>query len=90
MCLLKKAYMKALEDMEEMDNDEQEDKEVVTEVLSTIVEQTVDDDDEQNNDDIGLAARIAKRSITSTMNVENDANQIKRLRSNGTTAIIST
>jgi hypothetical protein len=85
--------MRALEDM---DGDDEQDNEVVSSVLNTIVDETVanddeddDDDDDQNNDDIGLAARIAKRSIASTINVENDAHQMKRLRSNPAAAIVS-
>jgi len=86
--------MRALEDMG--DDDDEQEIETVSSVLNTIIDQTVandndddDDDDEQNNDDIGLAARISKRSITSTMNIENDAHQMKRLRSNPKAAIVS-
>ncbi len=82
--------MKALEDI---GDDQEPEVETVSSVLDTIVDQTAaaddDDGDEQNNDDIGLAARISKRSITSTMNIENDAHQMKRLRSNPTAAIVS-
>ena len=85
ICLLKKAYMKALDDMSE----EEQDIETISLVLNTIVDQTVANDEDQNNDDIGLAARISKRSITSTMNVENDAHQMKRLRSGPAAAIVS-
>ena len=90
ICLLKKAYMKALEDMTEGDDDS--DKETVSTVLNTIVDQAVenddDDDDEQNNDNLGLAARIAKRSLTSTTNIENDQQQMKRLRSTQTSTTV--
>ncbi len=87
ICLLKKAYMKALDGMGE----EEQDIETVSSILNTIVDQAVaNDDEEENNDEIGLAARIAKRSITSTMNVENDAHQMKRLRSSpAATAMVS-
>jgi hypothetical protein len=85
--------MKALEDM---DDDEPE-TEAVSSVLNTVVEQAAadedddddDDDDEQNTDETGLAARIAKRSIASATNVENDAHQMKRLRSNPAAAAVS-
>jgi hypothetical protein len=86
ICLLKKSYMKALEDI----GDEEQDIETVSSLLNTIVDQTVADvEEEQNNDDVGLAARIAKRSLTSTMNVENDAHQKKRLRSNPAATMLS-
>ncbi len=79
--------MKALDGMGE----EEQDIETVSSILNTIVDQAVaNDDEEENNDEIGLAARIAKRSITSTMNVENDAHQMKRLRSGpAATAMVS-
>ena len=84
--------MKALEDM---DDDEPE-TEAVSSVLNTVVDQAAadendddDDDDEQNTDETGLASRIAKRSIASATNVENDAHQMKRLRSNPSAAAVS-
>ncbi|CAF0738063.1 unnamed protein product [Rotaria sordida] len=85
ICLLKKAYMKALEDL---GNDEQEEVETVSSVLTTIVDQAVGDDAEQN-DDIGLAARIAKRSIISEPNIGNDTHEMKRLRNNSSTDTVS-
>jgi hypothetical protein len=78
--------MKALEDI---GDDQEPEVETVSSVLDTMVDQTAandeeedddDDGDEQNNDDIGLAARIAKRSINATTNLENDSQQMKRLR----------
>ncbi|CAF1060187.1 unnamed protein product [Adineta steineri] len=92
ICLLKKSYMRALEDLDE---DEDDDIETVSSILTNIVDQTVANDDEQNNDDqqynddVGLAARIAKRSIASTMNTENDDHQMKRLRSNPAAPTVS-
>jgi hypothetical protein len=93
ICLLKKAYMKALDNMD----DDEQDIEAVSSVLNTMVDQAVanddeddvDDDDEENGDETGLAARIAKRSIAATMNLENDAHQMKRLRSNPAAAAVS-
>ncbi|UJR32198.1 hypothetical protein I4U23_019663 [Adineta vaga] len=87
ICLLKKSYMKALEDLDEEGEDQ--DIETVSSILNNIVDQAVTNGDEQNNDDIGLASRIAKRSITSTMNPENDDHQMKRLRSNATATLVS-
>ncbi|CAF1134959.1 unnamed protein product [Rotaria sp. Silwood1] len=81
ICLLKKAYLKALEDV----GNEEQDDDTVSSVINTIVDQTASDDVEQN-DDIGLAARIAKRSIPSESNVENDPQDMKRLRNNSSTA----
>ncbi|CAF0875450.1 unnamed protein product [Adineta steineri] len=82
VCLLKKAYMKTLE---EMSDDEQDD-----ETVSTVVNTLVDQIDEQDNDEIDLAQRISKRSLTtSTVNSENNKQQTKRLRSNPTNANIS-
>jgi len=80
ICLLKKAYMKALEDMDD-NGDDDEEIEAVSSTLNNMVEQVVANDD---NDEIGLASRMAKRSITSSINTENDAHQMKRLRSNPT------
>jgi hypothetical protein len=77
--------MKALDDMGE-DSAGGEDTEAVASVLDTLVDETAanndDDDDEENNDDddAGLASRITKRST----NTENDAHQMKRLRSSPT------
>ena len=88
ICLLKKAYMKALDDL----GDEEQDIETVSSILNTIVDQAVtndDDDDDQNHDEVGLAARIAKRSITATTNTENDDHQMKRLRSNPAATLVS-
>ncbi|CAF0991736.1 unnamed protein product [Rotaria sordida] len=70
--------MKTLEDL---DNDEQEDVETASSVLTKIVDQAVGDDAKQN-DDIGLAAQIAKHSITSESNIENDSHEMKCLRNN--------
>ncbi|CAF2957580.1 unnamed protein product [Rotaria sp. Silwood2] len=84
ICLLKKAYMKALEDL---GNEEQHD-DTVSSVLNTIVDQTAADDEEQN-DDVGLAARIAKRSIISEANMENDPHAMKRVRNNSSAATAS-
>ena len=82
ICLLKKSYMKALDDLGE----EEQDTEVVSSVLSDIVDQAVTNDDD---DDAGLVSRIAKRSITSTMSLDSDDHQMKRLRSNGTGTLVS-
>jgi hypothetical protein len=88
ICLLKKSYMKALEDM---DGEDEQDTEIVSSVLNTIVDQTAANDDEhdEQNDDVGLAVRITKRSITSSTNVGNDVHQMKRLRSNNPGAVIA-
>ena len=78
ICLLKKAYMKALEDMSE---DEEEEEEEDTEAISSIINTLVDQIDDE--DDVGLAQRIGKRSLTtSTMSFENEIQQVKRIRGN--------
>jgi hypothetical protein len=69
VCLLKKSYLKAVEEM----SDEEQETETISSVVNTIVEK-VDDDD-----DIGLAERIGKRSLT--INLENETQRMKRLRS---------
>jgi len=67
--------MKTLEDM----SDDEEDIEIISSIINTLVDQTVS----QINDEIGLAQRIGKRSLTtSIINFESDTQQIKRLRSN--------
>jgi len=72
VCLLKKSYMKALEDM----SDDEQETETISSVLNTLIDQ-IDDDD-----DLGLAQRIGKRSLTaSTVSLENETQQLKRLRS---------
>ncbi|CAF4035851.1 unnamed protein product [Rotaria sordida] len=97
ICLLKKAYMKALEDM----SDDEQDLDIVSSIVNTLVDKIVvqinqqdnnddDDDDDDDDDEIGLAKRIGKRSLTtSTVNFESDAQQIKRLRNNSTNANVS-
>jgi hypothetical protein len=79
--------MRALDDMGE-DSGNGEDVETVSSVLNTIVDETAahhEDDDESNDDDVGLASRISKRST----NTENDAHQMKRLRSSPVVTINS-
>jgi hypothetical protein len=67
--------MKTLEDM----SDDEEDIEIISSIINTLVDQTVG----QINDEIGLAQRIGKRSLTaSIINFESDTQQMKRLRSN--------
>jgi len=74
ICLLQRSYTKTL--------DEEEDTETITSVVNTIVDQI--------DDDIGLAHRIGKRSLTaSTVNLENETQKMKRLRSNPLNANIS-
>jgi tetrahydromethanopterin S-methyltransferase subunit H len=73
--------MKALDDM----SDEEQDIEVVSSIINTIVNQTVTLTEEQDNDEIGLAQRIEKRSV----NMESDIQQMKRLRSNPVNASLS-
>jgi hypothetical protein len=82
ICLLKKAYMKTLEEM----SDEEQDTETVSSIVNTIVDKI----DEQDNDEIGLAERIGKRSLTtSTVNLESNTQRMKRLRSNTANSNIS-
>ena len=83
ICLLKKSYMKALDDLGE----EEQDTEVVSSILNDIVDQAVLNHDD--DDDAGLVSRIAKRSIASTMSVDGDDHQMKRLRSNATGTLVS-
>ncbi|CAF0832032.1 unnamed protein product [Adineta ricciae] len=85
ICLLKKSYMKALDDL----GQEEQDTEVVSSILNDIVDQAVINDDDDDDDDAGLISRIAKRSIASTMSVDSDDHQMKRLRSNATGTLVS-
>ena len=79
ICLLKKAYMKTLEETSD-DEQEEENKEVVCSVMNTLLNQI---DDNEDDDEIGLAQRISKRSLTtSTMNLQNETHPMKRLRGN--------
>jgi hypothetical protein len=81
ICLLKKAYMKVLEEMSD-EEEEEEDAETVSSVVNTIIDQI--------DDEIGLAERVGKRSLTaSTVNFESDTQRMKRLRCNPTNTNIS-
>lgn len=71
------------------DEDEDNDAETVNTVLETLVTRVADQLDEQDMDDVGLAKRVAKRSLTSTVNSSSDTQQIKRLRSNAAPARVS-
>jgi hypothetical protein len=76
ICLLQKSYMKALEDMS--DDEQETETETISSILNDLIDR-IDDDD----DDLGLAKRIGKRSLTaSTVSLENESQQLKRLRSN--------
>ncbi|CAF4487013.1 unnamed protein product, partial [Rotaria sp. Silwood2] len=91
VCLLKKAYMKALEDM----SDDEQDLDAVSSIVNTLVDKIVvqinqQNDDDDDDDEVDLAERIGKRSLTrSTMNLGGDAQPIKRLRSNIANANVS-
>lgn len=69
ICLLKKSYVKALDNMgeENLDEEEEEGKD--------------SNDHEHNHDDLGSTSRNGKRSITSPMTTDADEHQMKRLRS---------
>ncbi|CAF3499829.1 unnamed protein product [Rotaria socialis] len=94
ICLLKKAYLKALDGLgDEEEEEDGEHAEEVSSVLNTIVDQTAADEDdyddtEQNNDDVGLAARITKRSMASELSLEKDPHEMKRLRSSSATTAV--
>ena len=81
ICLLKKAYMKTLEDMV----DEEQNKEIITSLLETLVDQTVADLEDHDGDELGLASRITKRSV----NLESDVQKLKRLRGDSVTGLLS-
>ncbi|CAF3313331.1 unnamed protein product [Rotaria socialis] len=96
ICLLKKAYIKTLEEMSDDDHDEAEEEEkkdldTISSIVDTLVDQTVVRIDQQNDDDeIVLAERIGKRSLTtSTVNFESGTQKIKRLRSTTASANVS-
>ena len=80
--------MKTLEELSD-DEDEDNDAETVSTLLETLVARVADQFDEQDMDDVGLAKRVAKRSLTSTMSSSSDTQQIKRLRSNAVPARVS-
>ena len=79
--------MKALEDLDidNQDQDQNRDQETVSFVLNTIIDKA----DANDNDDLGSSARISKRSITSTTNIEKDEHDMKRQRNGSTTAVVS-
>ncbi|UJR14577.1 hypothetical protein I4U23_001573 [Adineta vaga] len=84
VCLLKRAYMKTLE---EMSDEEDEENQTVLSVIDTLLDKI---DEQEDEDNIGLAQRLGKRSLTtSTVNLHNDFSQTKRLRSNISNAHIS-
>lgn len=74
---------------------DEEDDETVSSIVNTLVDQTVSRTDPNNilnddDDEMGLAERLGKRSLTmSTVNLDSHTQQIKRLRSNTTNANIS-
>jgi hypothetical protein len=77
ICLLKKSYMKKLEEM----SDDEEETETISLIINDLIDQIEYD---ENDDDLDLAQRIGKRSLTeSTVSLENESQQLKRLRSNG-------
>ena len=85
ICLLKKAYMKTLEEMsddeEQEEEEEDDDEEAISSVVNTLL--NLVDDQQDDDDEVGLAQRIKKRSLTtSIMNLENETHPIKRLRGN--------
>ena len=74
--------MKALEDV----SDDEHDIDTVSSILNSLVDQV----ELSDNDEMGLAQRIGKRPlITSAVSLENNVQQIKRLRSNTPNANVS-
>lgn len=81
ICLLKKAYMKTLEEIS--DDDDEQDEEETEKVVSSVVNNLLNQIDEDDDDEIGLAQRISKRSLTaSIIGLENETHPLKRLRGN--------
>lgn len=80
VCLLKKSYIKALDNMGEDDLDGE---------ANPSVDQDTNDGSETNNDDVSSPSRNGKRSITSPMTTDVDEHQMKRLRSTGETTSVS-
>jgi hypothetical protein len=62
-------------------------RETVSTLLNTLVERIVD---EQDVDDMNLAKRIGKRSLLSTVNTNDDRQQMKRTRNNQMQRHVST
>ena len=79
--------MKTLEEMS--DDEEDDDAQTVSTLLETLVTRVADQFDEQDMDDVGLAKRVAKRALTSTVNSASDTQQIKRLRSSAAPTRVS-
>ena len=81
VCLLKKAYVKALDNM---------DGENPVDEADPSADQDTNDGSETTNDDDGSSpSRNGKRSITSPMTTDADEHQMKRLRSTGETTNVS-
>jgi hypothetical protein len=81
ICLLKKAYVKTLEDMV----NEAQDREMISSLLNNIVERTADElDNEQNSNEISCTSQLKKRSLASNTKLERDDQQMKRLRHDST------
>lgn len=73
--------MKNLDDMV----DEEQNKAIITSLLETLVDRTVADLEDQNGDELGLAARLTKRSV----NLESDVQKLKRLRCDAVAPMLS-
>lgn len=76
VCLLKRAYIKAMEEM----SDEEDDDETVSSVLDTLIERVNEKIAEDELDELGLAQRLRKRAAASAAKSSNGHQQIKRLR----------
>ena len=82
VCLLKKSYIKALDNMGE-ENLEDDGNNSADQGADT------DNSRDQNHDDLGSASRNGKRSITSPLTTDTDEHQMKRLRSTADTTAVS-
>ena len=75
VCLLKKAYLKAMEDEDE------DDQMTVSSVVETLIDQVENQISEQEIDELGLAKRLKKRLSTAAIYSSAYYEQNKRLRS---------
>ena len=59
---------------------EEENKEIVSDLLTEMVDQTIKTLEAQGHDDSWIAMRMAKRALAANSSHENDKQQMKRLR----------
>lgn len=85
ICLLKKAYMKALEGL----TDGEQEPGTASSVTNSNVDNTISDSQDQSrdgDDDADLASRTGKRSMATGNDRDNDSHEMKRSKNSPTSS----